>query len=52
LHETNIQTKEKHKETIATTEFVLTHLQCSKAPTPQNPLHNLKAIKALGTSLG
>ena len=46
-----METKEKLKETLTTTECARTHLQCSKAPTPQDPLHNLKAIKSLGTSL-
>ena len=51
LHQTNNQAKTKHKETLTTTKWVLKHLQHSKTPTPQDPLHNLKAIKFLGTSL-
>jgi len=51
LHQGNIQTKQKHKETLTTTECDLAHLQRSKAPTPHDPLHKLKAIKSLGTSL-
>jgi hypothetical protein len=51
LHQKNIQTKEKYKEKLSTTECALAHLQRSKAPIPQKPLHNLKAIISLGISL-
>ena len=45
-----MQAKPKYKETLTRTECDLAHLQRSKAPTPQDPLHNLKAIKSLGIS--
>ena len=49
LHQIYIQAKAKDKK-------ILTTLKCalgsSKAPTPQDLLRNLKAIKSLGTSLG